>query len=115
MAFVEIDAGGLQYVFRGVVDLKGEAELLGDLRAVIDQDRKCRAGGPSTVGRAWCGLRRHRNQVGVGVGQERSSFEQPTKVDIAVSAPGAPIEDHDRGRAFPFGKMLAQTPHSALW
>ena len=31
ISFLEIDAGALQYVFRGVIHLKGEAELLGNL------------------------------------------------------------------------------------
>ena len=43
ISFLEIDTGTFQHVFRGVIHFKGEAELLGNLPAVIDQDRKCRA------------------------------------------------------------------------
>src|ERR1700730_18389050 len=75
ISFLEIDAGTLQHVFRGVIHFKGEAELLGYLPAVIDQDRKRRASGSCIVKGSWGGLRRHRDQGSVGVGQQRSNFE----------------------------------------
>ena len=46
---------------RGVIHFKGEAELLGNLPAVIDQDRKCRAASARIVSGSWSGLRRHRS------------------------------------------------------
>src|SRR3984893_4914732 len=114
ISFLEIDAGTLQHVFRGVIHFKGEAELLRDLPVVIDQDRKRRAGGTGIVRGNWRGLWRHRDQGSVGVRQQRSSFEQPTEVNITVSAPGATIEDHNQRREFVLGKMLGQTPRPRL-
>ena len=78
ISFLEIDARALQYVFRDIIHFKGEAELLGNLPAVIDQGRKSRADGAGIASGNWNGLRRHRNQGSVGVGQLRPSFEQPT-------------------------------------
>src|SRR5262249_52268483 len=113
ISFLKINAGTLQHVFRGVIHFKGEAELLGSLPILIDQDRK-RRGGSGIVSGSWSSLRRHRDQGSVGVGQQRSSFEQPTEVNITVSTPSATTEDHNRGRAFPLGEMLAQTPYPTL-
>ena len=44
ISFLKIYAGTLQHVFRGIIHFKGEAELLGSLPTLIDQDRKRRAG-----------------------------------------------------------------------
>ena len=70
ISFVDIEAGTSQYAFRGVIHFKGEAELLGNFPAVIDQDRKRRPG-TGIVNGIWGGLRRHRDQGSVGVGQRR--------------------------------------------
>ena len=53
ISFLKIDAGTLQHVFRGVIHFKGEAELLGSLAILIDQDRKRRVGGSGIVSGSW--------------------------------------------------------------
>src|SRR6267143_5945821 len=45
ISFLKIDADTLQEAFRGIIHFKGEAELLGNFPAVIDEDRKRRASG----------------------------------------------------------------------
>jgi hypothetical protein len=71
ISFLKIDADTLQEAFRGIIHFKGEAELLGNFPAVVDEDRKRRAGGTGTgiVNGNWGGLWRHCNQGRVGVGQ----------------------------------------------
>jgi len=69
ISFLKIDADTLQEAFRGIIHFKGEAELLGNFPAVIDEDRKRRASGTGIVNGNRGGLRRHRNQGSVGVGQ----------------------------------------------
>jgi hypothetical protein len=70
ISLVDIEAGTFQHAFRGVIHFKGEAELLGNLPAVIDEDRKRRPG-TGIVNGIWGSLRRHRDQGSVGVGQLR--------------------------------------------
>src|ERR1700722_11022255 len=82
--FLEIETGALQYVLRSIIHLEGKTELFADLAAMIDQNRKSWAFGAGVVGGSWRGLRRHRNQGGVGVRQLRSNFEQSAEIDIAV-------------------------------
>jgi hypothetical protein len=38
ISFLDIEAGTFQHAFRGVIHFKSEAELLGNLPAVIDQN-----------------------------------------------------------------------------
>ena len=57
ISFLKIDADTLQEAFRGIIHFKGEAELLGNFPAVIDEDRKRRASGTGIVNGNRGGLR----------------------------------------------------------
>jgi hypothetical protein len=103
----EIYAGAGQHVFGGVIHFETEAELLGQSSILVDQDRKYRRDATGIARGFWGGLRRHRYQGSVGVGQKLSSFEQPAEIDVAVPAPGATIEDKNQRRVFVLRKMLA--------
>src|SRR4051812_38738222 len=114
ISLLKIDVRALQYVFCGIIHFEGKTELFGYLPALIDQDRKYRAGGSGIVREYRDGLRRHRYQGCVGFGQQRLNSKQPAEVDIAVSAPSAAVKDHNHRRVLVLGKMLGQTPCSAL-